>query len=198
MNKLLLTTAVALTLGACAQYKTSVTCSEDATSWDKVGEPIEFNEFCSEVAVPYEIIPVVHDKDSMNTATSISLGTVFNAVYNSLKDTTDSDDGVKVVTSTDTPTSTPEQPDNGSDNTSNDDGDTDGEDTGNDMDGGADDDDGTGADNDGDFDVGSGGDTDPVGRNNPGNDKPVGKAGEQDKDVGESGGSRGASTGKDE
>lgn len=33
-------------------------------------------------------------------------------------------------------------------------------------------------------------------RGNPGNDKPVGKSGEQDKDTGGSGGSKGASTGK--
>ena len=41
-------------------------------------------------------------------------------------------------------------------------------------------------------------DTDePVdGRGNPGNDKPVGRAGEQDKHEGDSGGTRGASTGK--
>ena len=36
----------------------------------------------------------------------------------------------------------------------------------------------------------------PVVRGNPGNDKAVGRAGEQDKDVGSSGGTRGASTGK--
>lgn len=39
-------------------------------------------------------------------------------------------------------------------------------------------------------------DTDDTGKGNPGNDKQVGKAGEQDKDTGGSEGSNGASTGK--
>jgi len=165
-NTLIIGALAVLTLGACEQYKVEYICSEDAVAWDKVGEPIEFNEFCSEVAVPYGIIPMVHHKDSPTVTPSVP----------------------EVVTPTDTPTTppsippsvpeTPSDPDVPEDDTPDtpDTPDVPEDDTPDTPDAPEDD--------------------TPSG--NPGNDKDVGKAGEQDKDVGESGGSRGASTGKDE
>lgn len=63
MKKLLLSTTLMTTLGACAQGNTEWICNEGAISWDKVGEPIEYDEYCYEYFVPPVIIPVEHDDD---------------------------------------------------------------------------------------------------------------------------------------
>jgi len=77
MKKILLTTALVATLGACAQGKSEWLCNEAAIAWDKVGEPTEYDEYCTEYFVPYEIIPVEHDDDGprvTNTPTPPSDG----------------------------------------------------------------------------------------------------------------------------